>query len=491
MEYIQEKKEPAFARSKKMPPHPASSQKQYATGSVGFYIQQKPDFPAPLLDLSGMESGIIQRVEHIKPKDDMDNSALTLTASTKPTMVFESMGSKEEDANALYQMTKSYTGNTICVFGINTRDDALGPNFPATPEKKDDSPHFLRCFSFLWKKPASVPENMPYKMPFVEARLLVMRNAQKLISDHVKKPPANNPGSKFIYRWIDADAHDDTSNNIPTDELKDFSESEEPLLGTGTYDWRHSEAGTAAARPVYHEFINQINTEERRLRAFYYEMMSLSGKDIKKEVITDILKIDHGKNITEEDRKKKNLLGTKYCASTDYTPQAFSNKGYLPGYYLPETTLLMNQAAHDSILHNSPSINDKAQDKESMKLAKRSGCAPEDIRYFDTLSVTKPLKNEFNIEERDFAQNKGSYFLNANMRAFFGAKQFDKTLMNHAFGSLRQSIFDMKWTFDNSALDALLKEKREESLNKLQDFLTTAAPPKGNNFLQIKTSLHL
>lgn len=488
MEYIKEKKEPAFARTQKIPPHTASSKKQYAAGSVGFYIQQKPDSPAPLLCLNHMEPGIIQRVEHIKQTNDMDNCELILPASTKPTMVFESMGSEKKDADALYQMTKSYTGNTICVFGINARDDTLSlANFPAKPESKNESPNFLRCFSFLWKKPASVGEDKPYKMPFVEARLLVMRNAQTLISN--AKPADKAPDPKFIYRWIDADAHDDTSNQIPTDELKDFSESEEPLLGTGTYDWRHNEAGTADAHPVYHAFIEQINTEERRLRAFYYEMMSLSGKDIKTEVITGILKIDHGKNITEEDRKKKNLLGTKYYASTDYTPQAFSNKGYLPGYYLPETTLLMNQAAHDNILTNSSSKKEEpAQDKESMKIANRSGCAPKDIRYFDTLSVTKPLKHEFQIAKADFDRNQGSYFFNANMRAFFGAKKFDKTLMNHAFGSLRQSIFDVKWTFDNSGLNALLDAKRKESLDNLANFLQQKSASK-NNFAKIKENL--
>lgn len=484
MEYILEKKEPAFARSKKMPPHPASSQKQYATGSVGFYIQQKPDSPAPLFGLNGMEPGIIQRETHVQQEKPLDSDEISLRESTKPTMVFESMGSKEEYADALYQMTKRYTGNTICVFGINTRDDALGSKFPATPEKKNDSPHFLRYFSFLWKKPAEVGEDMPYKMPFVEARLLVMRNAKNLISDHVKEPPADNPGSKFIYRWIDADAHDDTSDNIPADKLNDFSKSKDSLLGTGTYNWRHSEDRTAANCPVYHAFIEQINTEERSLRAFYYEMMSLSGKD-KEKIITDILKIDHGKSITEEDRQQKKLLSLEYLTSS-YTPQPFSENGYLPGYYLPEPTLLMNQAAHDSILNNSPSINEKAQDKESMKLAERSGCDPKNILYFDTLSVTKPLKNEFNIEK-----NKGSYFFNANMRAFFENSKFDRKLMNHAFGGLRQSIFDIKWTFDNSALDSVLNAKKTEALDRLQDFLTTPARPKGNNFLQIKHSLHL
>lgn len=498
MEYIQEKKEPAFARSKKMPPHPASSQKQYATGSVRFYIQQKPDSPAPLLGLNGMESGIIQRKTHVQQKEPLDFDEISLRESTKPTMVFESMGSKEEDADALYQMTKRYTGNTICVFGINTRydaldpkrnteDDALGSKFPATPEKKNDSPHFLRCFSFLWKKPAEVGEDMPYKMPFVEARLLVMRNAQELISDHVKKPPADNPGSKFIYRWIDADAHGDTSDNIPADKLNDFSKSADSLLGTGTYNWRHSENRTAANCPVYHAFIEQINTEEHSLRAFYYEVMSHSRKD-KKEIITDILKIDHGKSITEKDRQQKKFLSLEYlcleCLTSNYTPQPFSNGNYLPGYYLPESTLLMNQAAHDNILCNSPSINKEAQDKESMKLAERSGCDPKNIRYFDTLSVTKPLKNEFNIEK-----NKGSYFFNANMKAFFENLTFDRKLMNNAFGSLRQSIFSKNWKFDNDFMDNLLKAKRKEALDRLQDFLTTPALPKGNNFLQIKKSL--
>lgn len=446
---------------------------------------------------------IVQR-KHVKINETIDESPLTLKvepepeAKYKPTMVFESMGS-EENVTPIFEEAKKYTGNAICVYGVNNRQDDLdtkkGLNKPANG---DAGIHFLRGFSFVWKKPELIKETDQYKMPFIEARTLVMGEASKVVENvkHVLNVAADDEIEvPFLYRWIDGDARDDTSGNIDGNILIEFANESEAKIGTGSYDWRHEKPldGDDKKYLAYKTFVTKINEEEHTLRMLYFEhLKNLTNNEQEKKlvlqkVIDKILSIDHksGSAVTKAEESDRNTYRVLYNSYKIGEAPEYKSASYLPGFYLPESTFLMNSAAHNKILENGRGEKGEGeQSKESMKMAEVAEVPVEKIQFINELSVSKPLKKEF-VES-------GSYFFNAKMKTFVEGKDYNRELLINALGGFRQSAFDStKWYFKDKELKGMFDIKKEEAYNRLEIFLKEKEHGNESNFTKLKKVLPL
>lgn len=369
------------------------------------------------------EAPVVQAAGHIPLILDADfgEDEVKLPAAKRPTIVFEAMGVSREECEAVYEQTKRYKGNTVCVFGLNAKPEVTKADFDRTraalsafagryDQGDDEYSHLLYTFSFRWT--ALTGSTRGYEMPFVEARALVMQKAAGIVGNLTGEAAAPDMPTQytFLYRWIDADARDDTTDSLPHDQLNRFAKSNFKEVMTGRYDWR---SDTGGSRGNYEAFLNEFNQAEKELRRYYMRLA----------------------------RKKRKPLA------------AIDSNRYLPGYYFPETVLMMNQAAHKAIVAAAPPATEDqtdflqsvdvspigAQDKESMRMVSLLG-APR-IHYQTKLSVTKPLKNEF--VDRSYWRSDMLKFLRMQ-----GEVDFIVALSN-----VRQSAFDPNhWYFISNAI---------------------------------------
>lgn len=372
----------------------------------------------PAVSLGGMspviqlESNIKAETNFIYPGPDDSVPELPQIPFAPPVMIFESMGTKMSNCEAIYRQSCAYKGNTICVFGLNTEadDDNLDIDLAEVKKLNDElttqpssivgsaasstqdgtTPpyvHLLYVFRFVWKKPRSVDASEYYKMPYAEARLTVMKKAKKIVENDKIFPTDGYIEKKpyVLYRWIDEDARDDTSNellaateknkggeDIPL--LRGMALADRPVIVSGGYDWRHESETTSTEKRYYSEFILELNRAEQEVRNQFF-LIARANK------------------ITLPKPTTNNLI---------------------PGYYFPESTLLMNHSAHEAyITYESNLETDEIQDKESMRLL---SLLLEEYTYFHRtdLRATKPLKHEF-IET---STDGRSTYLNKNMLNF-------------------------------------------------------------------------
>lgn len=407
-----------------------------------------------------------------QPKLPKDNNC--------PTIIFESMGNTIKDCDDIFQETLKYRGNTICVFGLNLKDDVnrkknidslkskfgdwkkrvnsstvpnnnkggqAWRNARRTQNMTNDTPcHLLYIFPFVWKA-LSPKQNGGYEMPYVEARLTVMGYAAEI----VKKLENNqNPfQNKFLYRWIDADARNDTTNTISFSLLNSLANDTEAKVLSGRYNWGHEI--DVGQKNTYHKFIVQLNIAEKKLRDYYHLLAKRSP-----DKNTDI------PNVFYESPDTKN--------------------NFLPGYYLPETTLIMNQTAHETLLErNFDFSNIRRQDKESMwlisQLISSGNMTTSGIIYETKLSVQKPLKKEL---------GDGTY-LGKEMLTFLKSKILNrqssmeetfiialKNLRQSAFKNwyfLRDSYWDQWEKWSNREFSSLSFKKSKNHIETLQNML--------------------
>lgn len=325
-----------------------------------------------------------------------------------PLLVFESMGTTGTSFDEIFNQTQAYACPTICVFGFNCPEGGTLQGAPAiqtvfTTIEGTSYPHISYTFAFTWK---SLPDTY-YKMPFVEARLLIMETANACLSLYTNV----NPDSVF-YRWIDGDAKDDQHDFLRDPQFlkKDNFSVRKSVIFTGSYDWRSELERIPGA---YSGFIKAVNNAERALRIKYYALLQ--------------------------------ELGPKSYAIPKDTD--------LPGFYFPETALMMNNVAHQYIAsidaRGIVGAEEKTpQDKESMKIVstlERHLGGAENIRFvplIQTLNATKPIKHEFSD-----SPGQVSYW-GKDMVNFFRNPRSDETAFITALKNLRQSAFDPKmWYF--------------------------------------------
>lgn len=313
--------------------------------------------PSTALQMKKPDHGAAQLVSHVRLGRCDDYTGIQLIPNAKPTIVFESMSKNVGEALSVFNETKKYSGNTICVFGLNDRDQ-----MPAAQIRiADESPHFFRSFDFQWSRPDSGTRENRYVMPFIEARKLVMQEAEKIV-DRAKAAgglPADNPAGKFIYRWIDGDATEDQSEQIPKESLELLTDDGMAIL-SGTYKWR---SGASRTQTHYLEFIDKINEAEKRLRTvFYFSYGKLSDR------------FNYGSNL----------------------PEFVGARGELSSYYLPETSFMMSETAHN-IISNADygAYENEEQSKESMKMLFKANIPRNLVAFERSFSISKPLKSEF------------------------------------------------------------------------------------------------
>lgn len=447
------------------------------------------------------EAPVVQAAGHITliPGADSGVDEVELPAAESPTIVFEAMGVKVSECEAVYKQTKRYPGNTICVFGLNAKPEVTNADFDRTRaalsayadryDPGDDGySHLLYTFSFRWTKLEG--DTRGYEMPFVEARVLVMQKAADIVKNLTGGAAAPDMPTQytFLYRWIDADAGDDTTDSLPHDQLNRLAKSGSAEVMTGRYDWRSLDV--AGSRENYEAFLNEFNQAEKELRDYYMLLhdpgaLSLYIRSLRKGA-------DYGESEPQEGRRLVKVYKDISAYGAEMAPLAeIKSNRYLPGYYFPESALMMNQAAHESIVEafrwvgDSPDrvlskigvpVND-AQDKESMRLVSLLG-APR-INYEPEFSVTKPLKNEFAARTYWGAEMHG--FLSEQRRLVDG----DEARFNVALRNVRQSAFDPDhWYFISNATwnqwgvprmpaDTDITETRQELFNQKRRELAT------------------
>lgn len=401
--------------------------------------------PAPPIQRRPFPGGVIQFAAHIEVLRELEEeqTKIPVIPSKKPTMVFESMGTTKEAFQNVYAQSEKYTGNTVCVFGLNRKkppQSEKAPKNELTPEKDiSNGLHHAVSFSFEWIPPAKPEVLKGYEMPFVEARSLVMEQANKLkfepapskegTSEHKEDTtPKEKEEEKEedlsiypVYRWIDGDAQDDSSEKMETEFLTSFARQTDLRIATGTYRWRHEAGTTAANAPTYHRFIKQLNKKEAFLRKTYMGRMYWETKGIRR------------------------------------------GGAYIQGaYYLPESTFLMNQAAHGKISSAGAKINlEGDQSRESEKLIEKAQIAPKNIRYRKDLHVTKPLKREF---------EKGGYA--ASLIKFFSSASCSEEGLKTALREHRQSAFGNQWKPQGAYAESEYNKKKELHIKELHKFLS-------------------
>ncbi len=328
-------------------------------------------------------------------RDDYDG--ISLIPNVKPTIVFETMSAKVSEAQSIFDETRKYSGNTICVFGLNKRDQMpLNQiNIPDVP------PHFFRSFAFQWNSPAQGARENRYMMPFIEARQLVMREANEIVNraKAVSGLPEGDPAGKFIYRWIDGDATDDQSEQIPKESLELLTGKRVSIL-SGTYKWRSS---ASISKTHYLELVDKINRAEENLRTvFYYAYGKLTNAFIDGSAL----------------------------------PPFIGDRGKLSSYYLPETSFMMSEDAHNIILNGDyrEDVNQE-QSKESMKMLSRAGISSRSVAFERSFSISKPLKGEFSAD--------GENYLGAGLLRLL--KENEQCSLDDFYDELckmRQSVFE-------------------------------------------------
>ncbi|MCX4319059.1 MAG: hypothetical protein OSJ44_04800 [Lachnospiraceae bacterium] len=497
--FMQDKKEKMKSEMKKR----VSPVKSVYRGDV-FAVKNSRGLPGniragfvPTSVLQKKSGGGVVQLSHIKNVIPNTQAAPQLVQNAKPTIVFESMASNSASAQSIFDQTKQYSGNTICVFGLNRRYTV--PRAPLQLEWIGDvGIHFFRGFTFEWEKPGEVLETDQYKMPFIEARAEVMGQGEKIVnalpedsiqSEHV---PATDNSHKIVYRWIDGDAENDTSQEIPAEHLTALSEETMGVL-SGPYTWKSgSESRT---HKFYCGFIDRVNECEGRVREKYFREKGKLAEDM------------------------NSFLNV---------PEYLSNEGGLNGYYLPETTFMMSPNTHRVMLHtirsrqaasdiypeigssekllqvleryrnvqldgqlrthmdnvrgnNFPASaqplksyiesrysKDKEgfdsksmQDKESMKMLFYANIAKNSVYFEPQLKVSKPLKREFETE--------GTNYLGVELLQLLKSGNLvEKEVFYQKLIKMRQSVFDKFWISEEMSPD--FKRFKQIEVNKIYSY---------------------
>lgn len=407
---------------------------------------------APPIQRRASLCDVVQLAPHIHELDELDNTDIPVIPSVKPTMVFESMGTSSDAMENVYRESRKYKGNTVCVFGLNKKQGGGG----ALVKEPDRSeiPHHLVNFSFEWSKPDRMDAEKGYEMPFVEARREIMAQAKRLtlimcdpdsVTDEQWKevitPTRDDPDLSWspVYRWIDGDAKDDSSDKLDKKFLRRFVDGE-AYIATGAYEWRHESDDTARRAPNYHAFITLVNQKEASLRGIYMRCM-------------------------------REEVHTHTRAGNAYAYGAF---------YLPESTFLMNQAAHNRISNDRSEINlDEDQTRESMRLFNASGKTRDKIIYKiiykRQLHVTKPFKKEFSDD--GYAKS---------LMQFFATDGYSKDRLETALQNLRQSAFGSQWDPKDDAARKEYGAYKKKCIDDLDAFLRA-----DNKFVSIQQEIRL
>ena len=415
-------------------------------------IEEAGEYPLQLKECTGRVSQLSHIHNVVPPAKPAPKLS---TPDPNPTVVFESMAANEEAARNIFDETKRYPGNTICVFGLNRQLNGEAPELNPNCVG-DEGLHYFRGFTFEWTTPHNVNPGDQYKMPFIEARTEVMSQAERIVN---KIKPSGPHGKEkkdysrdFVFRWIDGDAKMDTSYNIiPT--LKKLADSEYQIV-TGSYKWKTT--ASKDTMPYYCSLIETINECEHAVRAAYFE--HIGG-----------------------------------------LPEFVDNRGGLNGFYLPETTLMMNRESHQKILrkirsrqaaseillgqnnlpalldnydaeeldgelrnainavkqNNNPNTvnalitlvqsnyrkdssefdNGEIQDKESMKMLKSANISRTGVYHDPGLTVYKPLKEEFNLNDGINYLGKGMLIL------LMSETKAEKNKFEQELRNMRQSVF--------------------------------------------------
>lgn len=276
--------------------------------------------PTPVLQKK-FGGGVVQ-LSHIKNVIPNTQAAPQLVQNAKPTIVFESMASNSASAQSIFDQTKQYSGNTICVFGLNRCYTASGGDLEPV-QLGDVGIHFFRGFAFEWEKPGQVHEWEQYKMPFIEARAEVMGQAEKIVNtlpvnsippNPPQQAPATDNSKEVVYRWIDGDAQKDSSDKIPQNALENLANGTFEVL-SGSYGWRTTD--TQHTLEKYKEFLKEVSLAEHKVR---FEFFKRKGKS----------------------RSHPN------CRAQ--LPEFISSRGMLGDFYFPETGLMFYSDTHHKVL---------------------------------------------------------------------------------------------------------------------------------------------
>ena len=368
-------------------------------------------------------------------------------------MIFESMGLDDKAYNNVHDQTLQCHMNTILVFGLNEKKSEgtdvselqarLG-RLDKTTNEKNGFYHFFFPFWFTWKTPLGMG-GTEYEMPFVDARLKIMKVAQDIVDTICGSCVA----ARFMFRWFDGDATDASllSSDDEEDMLRRIADCDEPIFVTGRYDWKSKKAdGT------YADFVSKLNEDEKNLRTKYFELLTKLFSDTQKTVTRvaaaepaaakpaaakpaaakpaaakpaaakpaaakpaaakpAAAKPAAAKPAAAKPAAAKPAAAkpaaAKPAAAKPAMPQkpiCFNGSNQMDQmphlkFYLPEPLFMMNEKAHSALLKlPKDDISNQSRESEklflkSLRLCPRVGLFP----WIENFSVKKPIKEEFRL----------------------------------------------------------------------------------------------
>ena len=241
--------------------------------------QNSKQFQMPVIQAAGYLTNIVASSRDLAAAKDSLNTAdwvrrLSEKSELPVVMIFESMGISKETYNHVHDETIRCPMNTILIFGLNTKMERDGDvsklqntisELNTEPKEYGDFYHLFFPFWFTWKTPPQMKKT-EYEMPFVDARLTIMKVAKDvvdLIGDMRQK-------AHFMFRWFDGDATDvspfDTSEEKTM--LQHMAGIKTPVFVTGRYDWKSTKTDGK-----YAEFVSKINEDEKELRKEYFVLL--------------------------------------------------------------------------------------------------------------------------------------------------------------------------------------------------------------------------
>lgn len=360
-----------------------------------------------------------------------------------PMVVFECPIRFQNNYDEIYKQSLTYKDrNTICVFGVNSKDhedfkiDTTNPPDGAGTESTFS--HLAYYCTFNWTE---INEKYAHGYPFpaVEARQAVANAAKKITGDIVDSNKQRNPGKAedendlsktFVYRWLDEDSREEYTPEL-SKEIDALAKKDEVALKGGTYDWRIEADDMSSYHQSSGDFLNDLNIAEETLRNRFV------------------------------------ILANKY--------KNIEAKDELVGCYVPESTVMMNQSAHNWIAGDLTKKDDgsfsakggltktlsaggktadySAQDKESAKAMSKLRLTVNKC-ITPAIKTTKPVK----FQKGDSGKIDKSYLGKEFFEAISSNKEVEKLNSKEAFykalKAVRQSVFDPDhWFFEKIASD--------------------------------------
>lgn len=379
----------------------------------------------------------------------------------KPTIYYESFGDNRAQLLEVYRQSCRYSGRTVCILGLNKKNgrptdadlvrsmNSLRNDIIAEYQNGHDA-----CLvAFTWTE---TEEEGGYTFPYFEVRSKLMSIAEGLAAGE----------EKVLFRWIDRDAADDTTEQ--TRGLQGLAINEKPAVYTGAYDWDTSQWSGGAEGSLEKKKLDvfyALNRCERELRAYYWKLhRSLAQHGQEAFYIPEPVLL---MNKSAHTAMRENLLQRIAEREASGNPNAGQQKesmtalgGAHKALTAKDLEMRRNQNANQAGNQNG----NQARNRNANQAGNRGPSVH--IVYKKDFSVTKPDKRRRlpNGGETSYLQE-----LENLVERYFnrgGREQNWFHLLVGVLQNLRQSAFDDgQWSFTSDAAHSHWEQQKKSELS--------------------------